>query len=170
MSAALERLNAAIEPEARAELTRCCGSSRWVGAMLAARPFASDAELFLAAERAWTQTGPEDWREAITHHPRIGDVAQLRQRFAATAQWSSQEQQGVANAGEEVLQALAKENDAYADRFGFTFLVCATGKSAAEMLGLLKSRIGNAPEAELRIAAAEQAKITRLRLEKLLSA
>jgi 2-oxo-4-hydroxy-4-carboxy-5-ureidoimidazoline decarboxylase len=166
---ALERLNKLLASEARAELMRCCGSSRWADAMVRARPFRDAEHLLSEAAWLWKQTGPEDWREAFTHHPRIGDVSQLRAKFAATASWSSQEQGGVQGADEAVLQGLAEGNAEYEKRFGFIFLVCATGKSAAEMLDLLRARLDNAPDEELRIAAEEQAKITRIRLEKLLA-
>ncbi|RKH00647.1 2-oxo-4-hydroxy-4-carboxy-5-ureidoimidazoline decarboxylase [Corallococcus sp. CA053C] len=169
MTTALERLNTATTEEATQALTRCCGSTRWVQAMLAVRPFRDAEHLFAEATDAWARTGPEDWKEAFTHHPRIGDVSKLREKFAATAQWSSQEQQGVAAADERVLEALAQGNRDYEARYGFIFLVCATGKSAAQMLALLQGRMDHAPDAELRIAAGEQAKITRIRLEKLLA-
>ena len=167
-SSGLARLNALEESEAHAALLRCCGSTRWVRAMLAERPFASENELLSAADRLWDETGPEDWREAMTHHPRIGE-RQLREKFAATAGWSNQEQRGVTEAGEDVLKGLADGNRAYEEKFGFIFLVCATGKSAAEMLELLRARMGNDRETELRVAAGEQKKITRIRLEKLLA-
>ncbi|MFL5351082.1 2-oxo-4-hydroxy-4-carboxy-5-ureidoimidazoline decarboxylase [Archangium sp.] len=160
-------LNGLPFEEARAELLRCCGSTRWAEGMARARPFASEASVYAEAERLWSQTGPEDWREAMTHHPRIGDVSKLREKYKATATWSSQEQRGVQEASEEVLQGLADGNREYEERFGFIFLVCATGKSAGEMLGLLRERMKNAPDEELRVAAGEQAKITRIRLEKL---
>lgn len=169
MSGPVERLNRATPEEARAELRRCCGSTRWADAMVAARPFGSRDALLAEAERQWANTGPEDWREAMTHHPRIGDVSKLREKFAATAHWSTQEQRGVAEATDEVIAGLARGNREYEEKFGFIFLVCATGKSAAEMLALLRARLPNPPEVELRVAAAEQAKITRIRLEKLLS-
>jgi 2-oxo-4-hydroxy-4-carboxy-5-ureidoimidazoline decarboxylase len=163
----LEWLNGLPFEEAKAEFMRCCGSSRWADAMARARPFKDISGVYAEAAWLWKQTGPEDWREAFTHHPRIGDVSQLRAKFAATANWSSQEQGGVSGADEAVLQGLAEGNAEYEKRFGFIFLVCATGKSAAEMLGLLRARLDNAPDEELRIAAEEQAKITRIRLEKL---
>lgn len=166
---ALERLNHLLPSDARAELLRCCGSSRWVDGMVRARPFQDAEHLLKEADWLWSQTGPEDWHEAFKHHPRIGDVSQLRARFASTATWSVQEQGGVSGAGEAVLQGLADGNREYEQRFGFIFLVCATGKSAEEMLGLLRARLNNPPDEELRIAAGEQAKITRIRLEKLLA-
>lgn len=111
----------------------------------------------------------KDWLEAFTHHPRIGDVKNLRQKFASTAQWSQDEQKGVHGVPEDVIQALADGNARYEKKFGHIFLVCATGKSAQEMLALLQQRLHNTPETELRVAMQEQAKITRLRLEKLLN-
>lgn len=165
----LDRLNTEPADAARAELLRCCGCARWADAVVAQRPFADAAALLQAADDAWAQTSEPEWREAMTHHPRIGDVSKLREKFAATATWSSQEQEGVNAAGEELLHALAEGNRAYEERYGFIFLVCATGKRADEMLALLRARMNNAPPDELRIAAGEQAKITRIRLEKLLS-
>ncbi|TQF17651.1 2-oxo-4-hydroxy-4-carboxy-5-ureidoimidazoline decarboxylase [Myxococcus llanfairpwllgwyngyllgogerychwyrndrobwllllantysiliogogogochensis] len=166
---ALHRLNTLAPEAAREELLRCCGSSRWVEAMVRARPFRDVEHVLSEAGWLWEQTGPDDWHEAFKHHPRIGDVSSLRAKFASTATWSSQEQGGVNGAAEAVIQGLADGNKAYEERFGFIFLVCATGKSAEEMLGLLRARLGNPPDEELRIAAGEQAKITRIRLEKLLA-
>ncbi|NTX00443.1 2-oxo-4-hydroxy-4-carboxy-5-ureidoimidazoline decarboxylase [Myxococcus sp. CA040A] len=166
---ALHRLNTLAPEAAREELLRCCGSSRWVEAMVRARPFRDVEHVLSEAGWLWEQTGPDDWQEAFKHHPRIGDVSLLRAKFASTATWSSQEQGGVNGAAEAVIQGLADGNKAYEERFGFIFLVCATGKSAEEMLGLLRARLGNPPDEELRIAAGEQAKITRIRLEKLLA-
>lgn len=166
---ALRRLNGESHEEAKAELLRCCGASRWAEAMVRARPFRDAEHLFAEAEWLWSQTKPEDWHEAFKHHPRIGDVEKLRERFASTADWSSREQSGVAEANEEVLRGLAEGNRAYEEKFGFIFLVCATGKSAEEMLDLLRERMNNPPDEELRVAAREQFRITRLRLEKLLA-
>jgi 2-oxo-4-hydroxy-4-carboxy-5-ureidoimidazoline decarboxylase len=166
--AGLARLNTLPAGEARAALLRCCGSLRWAEAMMAGRPYAKDADLIAAADRAWSLLAPDDWREAFAHHPRIGDGAALAERFAATRAWSAGEQGGVATAGADVIDALAEGNRAYEARFRHVFLVCATGKSAEEMLTLLRQRLPNPPEVELRVAAAEQGKIMRLRLAKLL--
>jgi 2-oxo-4-hydroxy-4-carboxy-5-ureidoimidazoline decarboxylase len=165
---ALARLNRLPAGEARAEFLRCCGSRRWAEAMLAGRPYPDVATLFAAAERAWAASDPEDRLEALRHHPRIGDRAALEARFAASRSWSAAEQQGVAAASAEVLDSLAEGNRLYESRFGHVFLVCATGKTAPEMLALLRERLGNDPETELRIAAEQQSRITRLRLERLL--
>jgi 2-oxo-4-hydroxy-4-carboxy-5-ureidoimidazoline decarboxylase len=165
---ALSRLNSQPLDDAREALRRCCGASRWVDAMAGRRPFADAAALFAAAEEVWAGLGPSDWSEAFAHHPRIGDKEALRQRFATTRQWAAGEQAGVSAASEDVLEALAQGNRDYEARFGHIFIVCATGKGAEEMLGLLQARLGNDPEKEHRIAADEQARITRIRLEKLL--
>lgn len=149
-------------------LARCCGSTRWVQAMVAARPFTDESSVFVASTQAEAEMSREDWLEAFSHHPRIGaDVEALRQKFAATANWSAGEQAGVTGADEATLQALAAGNRAYEARFGHIFIVCASGLTAAEMLARLQARMENEIDEELKIAAAEQAKITRLRLQKL---
>lgn len=160
-------LDALPPDEARATFLRCCGSRRWTDAMTTRRPFASAAELFTTADEVWDGLDRADWLEAFAAHPRIGDVEGLRKKFASTAAWCAGEQAGVAGADGQTLRELADANRDYEARFGYIFIVCATGKSAAEMLALLRSRLPNDPETELRVAAAEQAKITRLRLEKL---
>jgi 2-oxo-4-hydroxy-4-carboxy-5-ureidoimidazoline decarboxylase len=156
-----------LEPDAAAAaLRRCCGAERWVQALLAARPFASTAALHEQALRVWNGLAASDYLEAFSHHPQIGEnLEQLRRRFAATHSLSSREQAGVDSADESTLLSLREGNRAYRERFGHIFIVCATGKSAAEMLALLRQRLGNEPAAELAIAAAEQARITRLRLD-----
>ena len=150
--------------EARTLLTRCCGAHRWVDAMIDQRPFHSVDRLLEEARRTWFSLDAADWREAFAHHPKIGDRAGLQARFAATRQLSANEQSGVDSAPDAILDALERGNRLYEERFGFIFIVCATGKSAAEMLALLESRLGNAPDVELGIAAEEQARITALRL------
>lgn len=166
----LEALNARSHGEVVAELERCCGSHVWVEKMLARRPFKSVEELFSSADDIWFKLAAEDWLEAFAHHPRIGgDLESLRAKFASTASWAENEQRGVSQATEDVLHQLAKLNDDYFEKYGFIFIVCATGKSAQEMLDILKSRMPNEKENELKVAAGEQAKITRIRLEKLIS-
>lgn len=154
--------------DALAAFRRCCGSRRWAEAMTSGRPHGGREGLLVAAERAFDGLEREDWLEAFSHHPRIGDREALAARFPATATWSASEQQGVAAAGEDVLDALVTANREYEARFGYIFIVCATGKNAAEMLGLLRQRLPNAKDRELEIAAAEQRKITAIRLDKLL--
>ncbi len=132
--------------------------------MLQRRAFRSTGALLDAARDEWFALDQDDWREAFRHHPRIGDRAALRARFPQTAHLSAQEQHGIDGASDEVLDALAEGNREYEAKFGFIFIVCATGKSAAEMLGLLRTRLPNPPDREIRIAAAEQAEIMALRL------
>lgn len=165
----IDELDGLPPPRAREELARCCGSARWVAGMLERRPFGSKAGLLAAADAAWTATGEADWLEAFSRHPRIGGKDALRAKFAATKSWSQGEQAAVASADEATLDALARGNADYEAKFGFLFIVCATGKSAAEMLALLNARFPNDRRAELVNAAGEQAKITKIRLEKLLS-
>jgi 2-oxo-4-hydroxy-4-carboxy-5-ureidoimidazoline decarboxylase len=166
--AASVSLNALSSEAAADALLRCSGSNRFAQAMLARRPFASRLAVFAAAAEVWSELEPADFREAFARHPEIGaDLQQLRKKFAATADWSQAEQAAAASASDTTLLALQNGNHAYRSRYGYTFIVCATGKNAAEMLELLEARLGNTPDAELAIAAAEIAKICRLRLEKL---
>lgn len=165
----LANINSASAEMARQQLQRCCGSSRWVEAMILRRPFADASELFEASDQIWYKLTPEDWLEAFSHHPRIGGKDSLRAKFASTRQWSQGEQSGANTASEEVLDALAQGNDEYVEKFGYIFIVCATGKSAEEMLSLLQERLKSNPDSEIQTAMQEQSKITRIRLEKLLS-
>jgi OHCU decarboxylase len=152
-------LDAAPVDEARELLTRCCGSRRWVEGMLARRPFGSPRALGAAAEEVWAALDRDDYLEAFAQHPRIG--------ASEGSRWSRQEQARVEEADERTVEALRAANVAYADNFGFIFIVCATGKSAEQILALLEARLANDAGTELQNAAAEQAKITGLRLEKL---
>ena len=166
--ARLQSLNALNEADAMAALMRCCGSTRWAKRMVAARPFRSSTELHGLARWFWWQMDDADWKEAFTHHPKIGaDPDVLREKFASTSDWSGTEQSGMSGASEDTIQQLAEGNQAYDDRFGYIFIVCASGLSAAEMLERLTLRMKHTPENEIRIAAGEQAKITALRLDKL---
>ena len=159
-----------LPPAARAEqLQKCCGATAWVAQLNGQFPFSSLGALLEAAETIWQGLTEADWREAFTHHPKIGDVAGLREKFASTSAWAGQEQGAVAAATEETLRELAAGNAAYEQRFGYIFIVCATGKSAGQMLGLLRERLPHEPAREIGVAAAEQANITRIRLEKLLA-
>ncbi len=144
---------------------KCCGSSRWAREMAGRRPFRTFEELSGAADEVWFSLSREDWLEAFSHHPRIGEK-QLREKFAVTAGWAEQEQKGTAGASENILKALAQGNAEYEKRFGHVFLICATGKGADEMLFALDQRMNNGPERELKIAAGEQAKITQIRMKK----
>jgi len=149
------------------ELMRCCGSRSWVEAMLRQRPFRNAAHLYQCASDAWRELKREDWLEAFSHHPRIGEPRSWPALDATQRQWAQREQSGAAEADASVLAALAEGNRQYEAKFGHVFLVCATGKSGAQMLALLRERLANDAETELAVAAGEQEKITRLRLEKL---
>ncbi|MDB4951944.1 MAG: Allantoicase [Gemmatimonadetes bacterium] len=164
----LERLNALPADEADAEMRRCCGSPEWARRMAAARPFVSEEELLDAADATWDALPPEEWLAAFRAHPRIGERKAERPQ-AGTAAWSAQEQAGVGDADADTRAALAEANRAYEERFGWIFLVCATGRTAGEMLASARARLDNEPDDELRVAADEQRRITRLRLEKLLT-
>jgi len=164
----LPAFNVATPDAARRVLESCCGSLRWVEAMLRARPFKAREGLLEEARAVWFALDERDWREAFSHHPAIGDRAALAQRFAATRHLSEREQAGVGAASADVLEALADGNRRYLDKFGYVFIVCATGKSAEEMLEQLQARLENDAAREIRIAAEEQAKITALRLRAVL--
>lgn len=164
----IDWLNNLDEETFKQALFRCCGSWHWVAMMTEARPFADENELYEKADAIWFSLSQQDWIEAFRHHPKIGDVDRLREKFAATANWASGEQSGVSQADEETLAALAEGNNMYDEKFGFIFIVCATGKTADEMLDILQDRLQNDADVELRIAAGEQAKITKIRLDKLL--
>jgi 2-oxo-4-hydroxy-4-carboxy-5-ureidoimidazoline decarboxylase len=157
-------LDAATPAEARDVLARCCGSARWVERMLTRRPFGTLDALLRAAREEWFALSEPEWREAFSHHPMIGDREALRARFARTRDLSSREQAGVDHAPDDVLDALAKANREYFEKFGYIFIVCASGLSADEMLARLQTRLDNDPETEIRLAAGEHAKITGLRL------
>jgi len=165
----LDRLNALPAVQAEAELLACCGSRRWAREVAARRPFGTAGALAAAADEVWGSLAPDDWHEAFRAHPRIGERRAAPAQTARAAGWSAQEQSSAAGAAAEVAEALAEGNRAYEARFGHIYIVCATGKTAGEMLEILRARLANDPAAELRAAAAEQAKITRLRLEKLLA-
>ena len=161
----LERLdwfNRLPEEAAAGELLAVCHSRCWAERVAAGRPYADLAAVQRAADEAWTALGPEDWLEAFAAHPRIGEAG------GRSAGWSRQEQAGVGGAGPDVAEALARGNAAYEARFGHVFLISAAGRSAEELLAALTARLGNDPDDELRVAAEEQRRITRLRIGRLL--
>ncbi len=165
----LKQLNELPAAEAATEFTKCCGSKRWAETMTARRPFPSVEELTRSAGDVWWSLSHDDWLEAFRSHPKIGEKKAAEPVSNQSAQWSGQEQAGVNNAAHDTIDSLAQLNREYEDKFGFIFIVCATGKSADEMLALLRQRLQNADAVELPIAAAEQAKITELRLKKLIN-
>jgi 2-oxo-4-hydroxy-4-carboxy-5-ureidoimidazoline decarboxylase len=169
VAAGVTEFDALPDHEALLLLQSCCGSHAWVQGMLAHRPFGTLVRVLNEADEIWWSLAPDDWREAFDHHPRIGERSAAAPESATARDWSADEQRGASAAGEATRQALAEGNREYERRFGHIYLVCATGKSAEEMLAVLRQRLSNDPATELRVAAGEQAKITRLRLEKLFS-
>jgi allantoicase len=162
-------LNALSNKSAAAALLDCCGSREWVQRMLGRRPFASAHEIHEVASQIWNALKRNDWLEAFRHHPRIGGKKAARKQSGKARAWSAGEQAGVETASIDAKAALIEANRAYEDKFGYIFIVCASGKAADEILALLKKRLANDPVSELTIAAEEQQKITQLRLEKLLT-
>jgi 2-oxo-4-hydroxy-4-carboxy-5-ureidoimidazoline decarboxylase len=164
----LDDLNLLPRTEAAIRFSHCCGSSQWAKTMALKRPYFDQDELLKAADSVWRRLTTDDWKEAFSHHPKIGDVEALRERFASTPTWAEGEQANVRNTPEAILDSLARANIEYEKRFGYIFIVCATGKTADEMLSLLEHRLQNDPADEINVAAEEQRKITQLRLHKLL--
>ena len=164
----LERLNGLSKTDAENELLKCCGSGDWARLVTSERPFESVDDLIASADRVWWLLKPRDWLEAFHSHPKIGEKKAVSAVAVEAQRWSEDEQSGIRNSAQETIAALAKLNRMYEEKFGFIFIVCATGKSSEEMLSNLRRRLNNDPDEELRIAAAEQAKITQLRLRKLI--
>ena len=158
----LRFINELSDEQAAEELLAVCQSRRWAKQVAAARPYADLAALQQAADQVWTGLGPGDWLEAFAAHPRIGE------RGGASAEWSRREQAGVGAAGEDVRQRIAAGNAEYEARFGHVFLISAAGRDATEILDALQRRLGNDPDTELRVAAEEHRRITRLRIEQLM--
>lgn len=164
----LARMNRVDAQCAERELLRCCHSTQWARSMSRERPFQSVHELLQTGDRIWWDLGPEDWQEAFQGHPQIGAASSSFSHPKGTEQWSAEEQSGVRGTTQSVLNDFQEANRAYLEKFGFTFIVCATGKSYQEILPMLFGRLQRDREAELRTAAEEQCRITHLRLRKLL--
>jgi len=161
-------LNSLNADEAANELLQCCGSRRWATEMANRRPYASLETLITTAHETWWSLDQNDWLEAFRSHPKIGEKKAADKVSTQSQQWSGQEQSGVVNIAQQTVDSLAELNHAYEQKFGYIFIICATGKTSDEMLTALRERLHNDPVAELPIAAAEQSKITELRLKKLL--
>ena len=168
LTAGLQWLNSLPRENAVAEFLKCCGSESWAAKLEENRPFKSVEELYSSAETTWWALSSADWLEAFSAHPKIGEQKAGSQGSATSQTWSGQEQSGINGAAQSTLERLADLNSQYEAKFGYIFIVCATGKSPQEMLAILAARIDNEPSTELPIAAGEQAKITRLRIAKLL--
>ncbi len=168
MNAVLDAWNKADDATAFDAMIACCGAKRWAAAMVALRSIGSVFELSEAADRVWATMRESDWMEAFACHPRIGERPPWRTAHAVakSAAWSKQEQSSASSAAENVLAEIAEGNAQYEQRFGFTYIVCATGKTAEEMLAILKRRLASNRDAELREAAEQQRQITQIRLGK----
>jgi 2-oxo-4-hydroxy-4-carboxy-5-ureidoimidazoline decarboxylase len=165
----LDWFNALPAEAARTELLKCCGATNWAESVEQHRPFADLAELLAEAKEVWSSMNETDWLEAFHSHPKIGEKKAAAPVATQSQQWSADEQRSVQQASQNAIEKLAALNRTYEEKFGFIFIVCATGKSTDEILALLRERLPNEPAVELPIAAAEQAKITELRLRKLLT-
>src|SRR5262245_30698193 len=144
----LHELNILTQQQLIRELSKCCGSPAWVNKMLPFFPADDLVELLEDAEEQWFKCSEDDWKEAFAHHPKIGDIDSLKKKFADTAQWALDEQSGTSAATPEIIKALAEGNKQYEEKFGYIFIVCATGKTADEMLSMLQTRLQNSPEVE----------------------
>lgn len=169
MHARLAWLNSLTADEAAKELLQCCGSKRWAAEIVTGRPYETLETLVARAHDVWWSLDRTDWLEAFRSHPKIGEKKAADKVSAQSQQWSGQEQSGVANAPQNTVESLAALNEAYEQKFSFIFIICAIGKTSDEMLSALRERLQHNHEAELPIAAAEQGKITELRLKKLLT-
>lgn len=170
MRGVLARWNGLSAEDAAREVLACCGSSAWARELAGRRPFEGESALVAASDEIWNRLTATDWIEAFSKHPRIGEQKARVVASSQSAAWSAQEQKGVGAAAESVQAALLAGNQQYEEKFGRVFIVCATGKSAEEMLGILNGRLRNDAATELRAAAEEQRKITNIRLKKWLAA
>lgn len=164
----LEKINMLSYEEAYKAFSDCCGSKNWVNKMISSRPFKSKNEAIEISDLIWNSISKNDWLEAFEHHPKIGDINSMKEKYSSTRKLAESEQAGVKDSSIDTLSEIAKYNADYLKKFGYIFIVCATGKSADEMLLIIKERINNDPETEIKIAMKEQSKITKLRLEKIL--
>ncbi len=164
----LQSLNTLPIDQANHLFMQCCTSERWIEEMVANRPFADIHSLRETADHIWNHLTEKDYLQAFEGHPKIGDVGSLKAKYANTKELASGEQSGANCATDELIAKLADSNSEYEEKYGFIFIVCATGKSAKEMLALLQDRLNNDRRKELEIASKEQRKIFHLRLEKLL--
>ena len=164
----ISELNSAPANDIAPLLAKCCGTEKWITTMISNRPYTSVNHLVSQAICLWEDLSKEDWMKAFEHHPKIGDLTSIKEKTSNTSSLAAEEQQETTRANKGVLQQLADYNTQYFDKFGFIFIICATGKSAEEMLDSLKVRVDNPREKEIEIASKEQIKITCLRLKKLI--
>lgn len=170
----LSDFNMMSREQAAEHMFHCCGCHAWVSEMLNRRPFASIEALYQAADDIWNSLSEEIWLQALRHHPRIDKLddvsANEAKAWRGTDSFVNQEHKGVEDAPPEILEAIRMGNKEYEKRFGYIYLVCASGKSAHELLAILQSRLANSPDDEIKQVAIEQGKITKLRLSQLIAA
>jgi len=164
----LNELNSLQTAKLQQELFKCCGSTKWSKELAACFPFDNIEGLMYCSDKIWAKCSETDFLEAFTHHPKIGDIESLKKKFAITAGLASNEQSAATTASKQTFEELSKGNDDYEKKFGYIFIVCATAKTADEMLDVLFARLSNTKEEEIKIAANEQNKITHLKLNKLI--
>lgn len=165
-NATLERWNLLPADEAESEILPCCGSRAWARGMARQRPYKDDRSVLAASDETWRSLGEADWMEAFASHPRIGESRAPQSATARSAAWSSQEQSHAAAAEDAVRTALAEANREYERRFGRIFIICATGKQGSEILQILRQRLQNDAQTEIREAAEQQRQISQIRLGK----
>ena len=172
----IDQLNRLSVADAATAFEQCCGASEWTERMVFSRPFESLGEVLETSDTIWEECDVDDYEEAFSFHPRIGELSEEDRKRATTGQladlgmkWAAQELKSLETSAPEVLEKLADANDEYEEKFGHIFVVSAPGKSGQELLTMLQARMGNDPKDEILIAAAEQNKITKLRLKKLLA-
>ncbi len=172
----IDQLNRLSEEDAAIAFEQCCGANQWVERMVYSRPFESLTEVLETSDNVWEECDVDDYEDAFSYHVRIGDPEEMADLADAGSdledlgrKWSQQELKSLENMSPDLLGAFAQANAAYEERFGFLFVVCAPGKPPQEILGMLKERLANDPGTEIRLAAEEQNKITRMRLKKLLA-
>jgi 2-oxo-4-hydroxy-4-carboxy-5-ureidoimidazoline decarboxylase len=166
VSDVLARWNVLPQEAAVKQILPCCGSQAWACEMAAQRPFQDEGALIAASDAVWRDLDESEWMEAFNSHPRIGESRALNPSALRSSAWAMQEQKEVADAGEAVKITLAEGNREYESKFGRIFIVCAMGKSAAELLETLRRRLQNDAGAELREAAEQQRQIIQIRLRK----
>ena len=166
MNPVLQRWNELDVSSAESEILPCCGSRAWAQELASLRPFAEPTDLLTISDGVWSNLDVADWNEAFASHPRIGERNAPASATALSSQWSTQEQSAAELADSQIKDELSRANALYEARFGRIYIVCATGKSAEEMLAILRRRLDNEDAVELREAAEQQRQITQLRLRK----
>ncbi len=164
------RLNRLSRDDAYAELLKCCGSTRWAREVAALKPFWDVTQVVIIGHRVWSELQEDDWLEAFRAHPKIGETKAKAEVTEQEKRWSEGEQARAREASDDTRAALAEANREYEESFGFIFIICASGRTAEEILSALRERMRNERDAELRVAASEQWNITELRLRKFFDA